>query len=183
VSKSKTYRRRQHDVAAFTEALSRLLNVCDAQEALAANPRWAARPGQEAEAGRLAAQVDLLAGRAALALGTDFYVNWKPRGTWQTQPVSPATAWRTLFDSDPMFTADVIFAVCHEAIGVLDARATEAEEHEGSFKGKLERVTGRNRRSLARKESGQLRRAFVAFVVGIPAALVAAYIAFRLGWV
>ena len=101
---------------------------------------------------------------------------------FQTQPVSPASGWRTILDHDPNFTVDVIFAVCNQAIGVLDAKATEAEEHEKTLAGKVERVTRRRRRSLPRSESGHLRTAFIASIVGIPAALVVAFIAYLLGW-
>jgi hypothetical protein len=178
VANSKTLRRRQQEIAAFGEALTRLLDVCEPHERLAAFPTWAARPGQEPEASRRTAELDRVAGRAAQAFGTDFFIEWKPRGTWQTQPVSPAMGWRTIFDYDPNFGVDVIFAVCHQAIGAIDARATEAEEHEQSLAGKVERVIGREPSG-----SGHVRGIAVGFVVALIAALVAAYLAFRFGWV
>jgi hypothetical protein len=182
-TQSKTYRRRQQDIAAFAEALSRFLDVCEAHESFAGNPTWAPRPGQEAEAGRRAAELDVIAGRAASAFGSEYVINWSPRGTFQEYPVNPATGWATILDRDPNFTVDVIFSVCRQAVGSLDARAIEAEEHEQSLAGKVERITGSNRRSLSRNASGGIRGAFVAFIVGVPATLVGAYLAFRFGWV
>jgi hypothetical protein len=178
VSDAKTYRRRHDDVVAFVEALNRFLSVCEPHAQFSANPTWAPRHGQGAEAARLAGEVDRVAGRAALALGTDFFIEWKPRGTFQTQPVSPASGWRTILDYDPNFTVDVIFAVCNQAIGVLEAKAMEAEEHEHSLAGKVERVAGRERSA-----SGHLSGVVLGFVVALAAGLVAAYVAFRLGWV
>ena len=55
MSNSKTYRRRQHDIAAFNEALTRLLDVCAPHESFAGYPTWAPQPGKQAEAARRAA--------------------------------------------------------------------------------------------------------------------------------
>jgi len=185
MSTSKTYRRRYDDVQAFVTALSRFLEVCESTGPDyfgVSNPVWTPKAGQEAEASRRAAQVDRVAGRAAQALGHEFFIEWKPRGTFQTQPVSPATAWRTIIDHDPAFTVDVIFAVCNQALGVLEARATDAEERERSLAGKVERVTGRTEQTTVRGE-GHLRPAITSALLGIPAALVVAFLAHHFGWV
>jgi hypothetical protein len=178
VANSKVLRRRQQDIAAFAAALTRLLQVCESHESLGGFPSWTAQQGQEQEASRRAAELDRVAGRAAQAFGPDFFIQWKPRGTWQTQPVNPAMGWRTIFDHDPNFGVDVIFAVCNQAIGALDARATEAEEHERSLAGKIERVVGREPTG-----SGRVRGLVVGFIVALVAGLVAVYMAFRFGWV
>jgi hypothetical protein len=184
VAQSKTFRRRQQDIVAFAEALARFLDVCAPQhEPFGGYPTWAPQPGQEAEAAQRAAEVDRTAGRAALAFGREFYIDWKPRGTFQTQPVSPATRWRTILDRDPDFGVDVIFTVSNQAIGALDVWADEADEHEQSLAGKIERITGRSRRGSSRTESGHLRSGFIAATLGIPPALVVAYLAHRFGWV
>jgi hypothetical protein len=184
VTASKTYRQRQRDIADFAAALTRLLDVCEQHGSLASFPTWAPQPGHESEAAQLAATVDVAAGRAALAFGSDFYIDWKPRGTWQTQPVSPASGWRTILDSDPHFDVQTILAVCNQAIGALDAAARQAEEHEQSLAGKLGWVTGRSRGGGSGSSSAGGPQGFVvAFAVALVAALVAAYLAFRFGWV
>jgi hypothetical protein len=181
VSKSKALRRRQADIAAYGNALARLLEVCERHESFEGNPTWSPKPGQDLEANLRVGEVDRAAGRAALAFGHEFWIDYKPRGTFQTQPVSPATTWRTIFDRDPMFGVDVIFAICTQAIGALDARASEAEERERSLAGKIERVLPRLPRAAV-APSGHLRTAFVASIVGIPSALAVAFIAYALGW-
>jgi hypothetical protein len=177
----KTYRRRHDDIQAFAAALNRFLDVCEPSESnefLTIYPSWTPKPGRTADAAQLAAEVDRASGRAAVALGGEFFIDWKPRGTFQTQRVNPAAMWRTILDSDPAFPVDAIFAVCNQALGVLDMRATEAEEHARSLAGKVERITGSTRRS-GEHVSGLV----IAFVIALVAALVAAYLAFRFGWV
>jgi hypothetical protein len=187
MSNAKRYRRRHDDVQAFALALTRLLDVCQSGGGDPLGvfyPSWTPKPGREADAARLAAEVDRVAGRAAVALGHEFFIDWKPRGTMQTQRVNPAAGWRTILDSDPSFPVDAIFAVCNQAVGVLDLLATEAEEHEKSLAGKIERVIGVHRKP--RRESvngGHLRSAFIASIVSIPSLLVVAYLVFRFGWV
>ena len=100
----------------------------------------------------------------------------------QTQRVNPAAGWRTILDSDPSFPVDAIFAVCNQAVGVLDLLATEAEEHEKSLAGKIERVVGVHRKPRRESGGGGLRGAFVASIVSIPSLLVVAYLVFRFGW-
>lgn len=186
MSNSKTYRRRHDDVQAFAAALSRFLDVCQPSESnafLTIYPTWTPKPGRETEAVRLAAEVDHASGRAAVALGGEFFIDWKPRGTFQTQRVSPAAMWRTILDSDPAFPADAIFAVCNQALGVLDMRATEAEAHERSFAGRVARAFGRRGQRRRVGEGGTpIRTAFVVSLVGIPAALLVAYLVYAFGW-
>jgi hypothetical protein len=76
---------------------------------------------------------------------------------------------------------DVIFSVCNQAIGALDAWATYAEEHERSLAGRIGRFIPRLPRA-AHTESGSVRTAFIASVVGIPAAVAAGLITYLLGW-
>jgi len=190
MSNAKRYRRRHDDVQAFALALARFLDVCQSSGGDPLGvfyPSWTPKPGREAEATRLASEVDRVAGRAAVALGYEFFIDWKPRGTMKTQRVNPAAGWRTILDTDPFFPVDAIFAVCNQALGVLDMRATEAEEDEKSLAGKVGRVAGvRRKRQPARKgESGggPLRSAFIASIASIPSLLVVAYLVFRFGWV
>lgn len=185
MSDARTYRRRYDDVQAFLAALAHLLDACESSgnDAFGVSyPTWTPKPGREAEAARRAAEVDRAAGRAALALGREFFIEWKPRGTFQTQPVSPASGWRTILEYDPNFTVDVIFAVCNQALGVLEARAIEAEEHEQSLAGKVERVTRARRSRQPKEPDGHVRRALIASLVGIPSALLVAYLVYRFGW-
>ena len=184
MSSSKMYHRRHDDVQTFVAALSRFLDVCeqsDGYEFLTIYPSWTPKPGRQAEATRLAAEVDRASGRAAVGLGGEFFIDWKPRGTTQTKRVNPAATWRTILSDDPAFPADAIFAVCNQALGVLDMRATEAEEREASLAGKIERLTGTPRRH-PRESNGQLRTAFLVSLVGVPAALLVAYLVYLFGW-
>ena len=172
------------DVQAFAIALRRFLDACEASEGdafLTVYPTWTPKHGREAEAAQLASEVDRASGRAAVALGHEFFIDWKPRGTMQTQRVSPAAMWRTILDYDPAFPVDAIFAVCNQALGVLDMRATEAEEHERSFSGWIGRVPPRRRHSK-REGDGHVRPAVIGSAIGVPFTLAAAYLAYRLGW-
>ena len=128
---SNIYRRRIADIEAFLNALNAFLAVCDREPDDyfgVSNPRWWPKPGREAEAAQLAAQVDRVSGRAAQAFGTDFWIDWKPRGTMQTQRVNPAYRWRSILDEDPDLTVDIIFSVSNQAIGALDLWAEQASE-------------------------------------------------------
>jgi hypothetical protein len=187
MSDAKIYRRKHDDVQAFVTALTRFLNVCESSGPDyfgVSNAVWTTKPGHESEAARLGGEVDRVAGRAAIALGNEFFISWKPRGTFQTQPVSPATGWRTILDRDPAFTVDVIFAVCNQALGVLDARATDAEEREREAAEKKQAEPARRVRDGRQKSEtgGHLRTAIVASLVGIPSALLVAYLVYLFGW-
>jgi hypothetical protein len=170
--------RRQRDVAVFRDGLIRLLGVLNPSGgSFGGFPSWAPQPGREAEAATIAAEVDALSGRAAIALGYDFFIEWKPRGTMQTQPVNPASAWRTIFNHDPMFPPEMILAVCNQAIGALDGLAADAEENEHSFSGKLGRVTGfwgSIRGDRSRGQPSQYGAVILGAVLAVPAALAAA---------
>jgi hypothetical protein len=181
VADAKRYRKRRHDVMSFASALQRFLAVCEGgEETLVGYMPVRPRPGQEAEAERLAAEVDRLSGRAALAFAGQHFIEWKPRGTMQTVRVDPAVQWRTILDFDPRFPPSAILAVCNQAIGVLESQAEDAEEHEQSLAGRMERVT--RTPGFPRAQTGHLRTAFLASLVGIPGALIVAYIAYLLGW-
>jgi hypothetical protein len=95
--------------------------------------------------------------------------------------VNPAVQWRTILDFDPRFPPTAILAVCNQAIGVLEAQAEDAEEHEQSLAAKVEGIT-RIAPGLPRDGTGHLRTTFLASIVGIPAALAVAFIAYLLGW-
>lgn len=137
------------------------------------------RPGQEAEAAQLRFEVDRQAGRAAHALAAaGSYVEWKPRGTFQTQPVNPAVAWSTILAPDPMFGPDVILACCSQALGILDMQAEAAEEDESK---PLHRV----RAGLPDVPGGWVRRhawPAVRWVGGVTATVIAGFLIYVLGW-
>jgi hypothetical protein len=182
MANAKTYRRRHDDIEAFADALTRFLAVCDPSESsafLTIYPSWTPKPGREAEAARLAAEVDRASGRAAVALSGEFFIDWTPRGSSHEKRVSPAAMWRTIIDSDPAFPADAIFAVCNQALGVLDMRATEAEEREHSLGGRIERITRLGRHP---QSHGHLGKEVIRWLVGLASALVVAYLVYRFGW-
>jgi hypothetical protein len=182
VADAKRYRKRRDDVIAFASALRRFLDVCEGgEETFVGVMPVSPRAGQEAEAARLADEVDRLSGRAALAFAGQHFIAWQPRGTMQTVRVNPAVQWRTILDFDPRFPPSAILAVCNQAIGVLEAQAEDAEEHKQS---RVEQVERGTRIAVGRPfgPTGQLRTAFLASIVGIPAALIVAYLGYLLGW-
>jgi hypothetical protein len=176
VASSATLRKRQHDIEAFVDALNRFLAVMEPEQAsLTGAPRWIPRAGEEAEAARLRFEVDHAAGRAAYALAeAGVFVDWKPRGTFQTQPVSPAQAWATILDWDPMFGVEVILACCSQALGILSMQAEAAEEDEShpvrQVAARAPRITGRHLVPVAK------------WVGGVAGALVIAFLTYWLGW-
>jgi hypothetical protein len=177
---SKTLRRRSRDIAEFSEALVRVLELTEPRYTASTFPTWRPRAGQEAELASRTAVADRLAGRAAFALAsTGAVVDYKPPGTWQTTPVNPIGAWRTIFDAYAMFSPEMIFACCNQAIGLLDAHADDAEEHEHSLEGKLGHAFGFWHRIRGGSDLRGGRRGirFPATVVGIPSAVLATVIA------
>jgi hypothetical protein len=68
-------------VQAFAAALGRFLDACEPSGSdafLTIYPTWTPKPGRETEAARLAAEVDHASGRAAVALGGEFFIDWTP---------------------------------------------------------------------------------------------------------
>jgi len=139
-----------------------------------------------------AAIVDRLSGRAALALesvGTG--IDYKPPGVMpgHTQRVNPAAAWRTIIDRYPMFPPQMILACCDQALGLLDACAFEAEQHESTLEGRLSRAFGFWGRVRGDgRDIGKAPRGFgfVASIFGIPSSVIAllitAYLTHWFGW-
>lgn len=148
MTNAKTLRRQQADVQAFSLALRQLLSVMTQTEGsyIFGDPGgWVPTAGREVECAKLRNEVNIAAGRATSALAsTGQVILWKPRGRpdgyWQ--PVNPAGGWTTILSDDPMFDADAIFATCDQAVGMLDAKASEAEERDQSFEGRVAHVTG-----------------------------------------
>lgn len=102
------------------------------------------------------------------------HVDWKPRGTFQTQPVNPAQAWSTILDWDPMFGVDVILACCNQALGILEMRADYEQEERD------ERQHARHR-SSPRIAAGHLA-GILKWAGGVAGALVVAFLTYRFGW-
>jgi hypothetical protein len=158
MSRSTTLRKRRADLEAFAEALHRFLGVMEPQRnglLYDSGTTWVPQAGREAEAARLKMEVDRLAGPAAYAFAAaGSYVDWKPRGTMQWQPVNPATAWATILERDPRFDAETIISCCSQALGLLEMKAEEAEEHERRrvrrFFAGIGRLTGSQLRPLAK---------------------------------
>jgi len=99
-----------------------------------AGPSWSPCQGREVEASRLRFEVDRAAGPAAYGFAeARSFVEWKPRGTMQTRPVSPAGSWATILSDDPMFDVETILACCSQAMGILEMQARNAEEREHQY--------------------------------------------------
>lgn len=177
MTSSATFRKRRADLEAFLAALDRFLSVMEAQPKGFlddSGATWAPRPGQEMEAARLKVDVDRLAGRAAYAFAAaGSFVDWKPRGTLQRQPVNPATAWATILDWDPMFDSGTIYACGAQALGLLEMKAEEAEEYERQKVRRalrwVGRVTGSGLGPVAKwtaRGAGTLLLAFLTYWLG-----------------
>ena len=59
------------------------------------------------------------------------FVEYKPRGAFQTRSVNPVLAWSTLL-SDPVITTELIDGLCRRAIGILEGEDIEREDEEKS---------------------------------------------------
>lgn len=132
MTSSATLRTRRADLVAFVDALTHLLTTLQpVQQTFSGPPTWVPRQGIEAEAARLRFDVEKVAGRAAYAFAeAGSFIEWKPRGTWQTQPVNPAQAWNTILTDDPIVPLDVIMACAEQATGILEMKVEAAEEEE-----------------------------------------------------
>lgn len=78
------------------------------------------KPGRQAEWAAARANADLLAmpaARAFQAAGT--VLNYKPAGTWDTQPVNPALAWHEILEQDSWYPASMLDQMTNRAIGRL----------------------------------------------------------------
>jgi hypothetical protein len=158
MSSAETLRKRQSDLEAFQVALQRFLEVMEPHHnglLYDSAATWVPRPGQETEAVRRKADVDRVAGRAAYAFAAaGSFVAWKPRGTFQTVPVNPATEWATILERDPRFDVETIFACCSQSFGLLEMKIEEAEEYERQkvrrFLRGLARLTGSGLRPVVR---------------------------------
>jgi hypothetical protein len=173
-------RKRQADLRAFVEALGRFLATMERHETtFLTESSWTPRPGQEAEATRLRLEVDRLAGRAAYAIHqAGVFVDWKPRGTFQTQPVNPAIEWGTILDWDPKFPVDAILSCAATADGILDMQIEVAEGRESrplyGLRSRLPRPSVEWARSHA--------RGIVGWAAGVAGLLVVAFLTDWFGW-
>jgi hypothetical protein len=192
VISSETYRRYARDLSAFSTALHEFLSVMqqggsapDSQSGwvpvwqggpLNDSPTpWTPQPGREAEAAERKMKVDWLSGKAAYAFAAaGSFIEWKPRGTWQTQPVNPATEWATILDWDPRFDAGTIFACATQALGILEMKAEAVEEYE---RHKVRRAV----RWVGRLTGSGLRPA-ARWSVRLAAPIATAGIVYFLGW-
>jgi len=182
---SKALRRHQADVGAFARSLASLCELLEQEPTFNGDGTWFPRTGEEARAAERAREVDRLSGRAAHGLhAAGSFVEWKPRGTWNTRPVNPATAWRTIIDSDPMFPPSVIFACCEQATGILEMKAEHAEEREASVGAKLESAFGFWQRIRGGPgEPGRYAPIIVTAVMSVAGALFTAWLSYKFGWI
>jgi hypothetical protein len=170
-------KRRQADIEAFVGALNHLLSTLEPdQRSYLGGPAWVPQAGRELEAAQLRGEVDRVAGRAAAAFASiPVFVEWKPPGTWQTQPVDPAQAWATILSDSPMFGPDVIFACANQALGVLDTQIVEAEEEKATEPAKPPSREGH-------RSGGHAWREATKWAGAVAGGLLVAYLAYRLGW-
>jgi hypothetical protein len=171
-------RTRLADLTAFVDALNALLEVCEPRQMTYSGPAtFVPKEGQESEAIRRRFEVDRIAGRAAYAYAeAGSIIDWKPRGTMQTQPVNPATVWGTILDPDPIVPVSLILACAAQATGILEMRIEQAEEEERNPPPPPPRPPRQSR----------LRWSHLAPVVkwvgGIAGAVIVAGLTYLLGW-
>jgi hypothetical protein len=119
---------------AFNEMLAELEPV--ASGGLSSFPAWRARHGREAQADALRAKVAALAGPAALAFdAAGVWIDYKPPGTWQQQPINPALVCSTMFGNTPMLDPSLVNQVGLQALGLLEQERDEQAEREKGFVG------------------------------------------------
>lgn len=119
------YRRAADDLSAFLQAFDRLVGELQ-PVGYGHFLSWQPKPGHEAQASRLTAEVASLAGAAAEAfVVSGQHIEYKPPGTMQTQPVNPALVWSTMFDTLPMLDPPLMAVVGGQALGYLNHRHRE----------------------------------------------------------
>jgi hypothetical protein len=179
-SSSATLRKKQADIEAFVDALNTFFGTLQAVHHWDSSTSYAPRPGMEVEGARLSFDVDRAAGRAAYAFdAAGSFVSWKPRGTMQTQPINPATAWATVVSDDPMFGLDVLMACCSQAIGILEMKVEAAEEEERNLPPRMRPRGAPCVRASRLVPMGQWAAGVLAAVL---AAMIVAGVTYWLGW-
>jgi hypothetical protein len=95
--------------------------------------RWRVKPGHESRIDSIVPRVAALSGPAAYAFdAAGVYVDYKPAGTRQTQPVNPAVPWSTILDGEPMVEPLLMYTTGQQALGLLEnARNIQAERERG----------------------------------------------------
>lgn len=142
MQRSTELRLRIEALDSFQVALGELLSVVRFQfDSWGLDQGWEVADGQEARAGRLKAEVDTLAGPAAISFAeAGVIMSISPPGTTAyTDQINPAQAWGTIFKRSPMFSPDDLMGCCHQASGILRQMHTEAVEREKGIVGWIAR--------------------------------------------
>lgn len=188
IKQSELYRRQAAAVDDFLAAFGSLLDLCEPTADFGSMPTWKAR--QEANLSALNYQrtsLDRRSGPAAEAVeSVGAIYQYKPRGTMATVPANPVLMAGTLF-KDPMVDAETVYTCCNRAIGLLKQHQADAEEHERSLEGRVERLVGAPWRLLRAAFGGTAYMpaldAGLTILSAIVAGLVVAYLSHLLQWV
>jgi hypothetical protein len=190
VRKSVVLTGRRDAVVKFLTEFDALLALCEPRQDYYGGSMspWRPKPGRENEVMSGGASIDRLTGPAARALQSVGAVfQFKPAGTMQTQPANPVLLWSTLFAESPMVSAELVYRLCNQAIGLLEEDIDEAVRHESSFEGKVERVVGTPwrlvRAAFGRSGYAPATDAIGTVVVTVVGGLIVAYVAHLLHWV
>jgi hypothetical protein len=140
VTRADEYQRAAKHLGDFLVAFDQLMADLEPAPAsgLSRFPRWEPKPGRRSDAERHAGEVQRLAGPAAEAFDlSGSWINYKPPGTWQTQPINPALAWSTMFDEMPMVDPSLVATVGRQALSLLEHRGSEQAARQRGLIGAL----------------------------------------------
>jgi hypothetical protein len=130
------YRRAVKNLTDFLLAFDRLMLDLEPTFDHGRFPRWKPKPDRRSHADQLVGEVASLAGPAAEAFeASGIWMDYKPPGTGQTQPVNPALAWSTIFDPMPMFDPHLMAIVGQQALGWLEHKRDEQAARQRGFIG------------------------------------------------
>lgn len=134
------YARAARNLRSFLEAFDELVGELepDAGSPLSSFPAWRPKYGHDTRVGVLRAKVAGLTGAAAMAFNTaGAWLDYKPPGTWNRQPVNPAVVWATIFDDEPMLDPPLVTQIGLQALGLLEHMRVEQAERESGFVGAI----------------------------------------------
>ena len=124
--RANAYARAAKNLNDYLRAFDRLMLELEPTSGYGSFPRWQPKPGRQSHADKLASEVASLAGPAAEAFqASGMCIDYKPPGTWQTQPINPALAWSTIFDQTPMLDPHLMAVVGRQTLGWLEHRRDE----------------------------------------------------------
>jgi hypothetical protein len=138
MTRADEYQRAAKNLSDFLVAFDQLMKDLEPVSNGFMGTRWRPKPDHRSDAEKHAGEVARLVGPAAEAFDlSGSWIDHKPRGTMQTQPVNPALAWSTIFDEDPMFEPSLIAVVGRQALSLLEHTGREQAARQRGLIGAL----------------------------------------------